>query len=207
MEGRLVLSLVPVSSSDALINSTASVGQTGPSVAMDPSGDYVVAWSQQYSPESAFNYEVDAKIYNSAGVAQGATIKVASANEFAEPSVAMDANGNFVVAWIVLNTSNYYTEIQAQRFNAGARRRGARSPSAATLVKAPQAEDPKVAMDSAGDFTIAWQGYDTTGADQSAGVFAQRFNSSGVAQGNALGVNTVTRRFPGRSGDRDECRW
>ena len=41
-------------------------------------------------------------------------------------------------------------------------------------------------MDSAGDFVIAYQGYDSN----SHGVFAQRFNSSGTAQGSIFRVNT-----------------
>ena len=41
-------------------------------------------------------------------------------------------------------------------------------------------------MDSAGDFVIAYQGYDSN----SHGVFAQRFNSSGAAQGSIFRVNT-----------------
>ena len=41
-------------------------------------------------------------------------------------------------------------------------------------------------MDSAGDFVIAYQGYDSN----SHGVFAQRYNASGAAQGSIFRVNT-----------------
>ena len=49
---------------------------------------------------------------------------------------------------------------------------------------------PAVAMDSAGDFTVTWT---SSGQDGSAGgIYAQRYNSSGVAQGGEVQVNTTT---------------
>ena len=44
-------------------------------------------------------------------------------------------------------------------------------------------------MDSAGNFVIAWQDGGTT---QTAGVYAQRYNSSGVAQGSNTAISTVS---------------
>jgi len=48
---------------------------------------------------------------------------------------------------------------------------------------------PSVAMDADGDFVITWYG---EGADDTAGVFAQRYNASGTAQGSEFLVNTHT---------------
>jgi hypothetical protein len=100
--------------------------------------------------------------------------------------VAMDPNGDFVVAYQVLNTSTYLYGISAQRFNL------AGSPQGSTIILNDGSSDsasgslPKVAMDSAGDFTIAFQGYDSN----SHGVFAQRYNTSGTPQGSVFRVNT-----------------
>ena len=49
---------------------------------------------------------------------------------------------------------------------------------------------PSVAMDSAGDFVIAWQAYNPDGSGY--GVYAQRYNSSGVTQGTEFRVNSYT---------------
>ena len=117
LEERLVLSLVAVSANDAKVNQTASIGQTLPSVAMDANGDYVVAWSKQESPASSYLYEVEARVYNSAGQPQTGEINVGQTSAVARPSVAMDANGDFVVAWQVLNTSTYRYGVSAQRYN------------------------------------------------------------------------------------------
>ena len=102
----------------------------------------------------------------------------------------MDANGDFVVAYQVLDTDTYLYGISAQRFNL------AGSPQGSTITindgssQSAAGELPKVAMDSAGDFVVAYQGYDSN----SHGVFAQRFNSSGVAQGSIFRVNRPPER-------------
>ena len=57
-------------------------------------------------------------------------------------------------------------------------------------------------MDSAGDFVIAYQGYDSN----SHGVFAQRYNASGAAQGSTFRVNTPQQDNQGAPVDRDGFR-
>jgi Bacterial Ig domain/Dockerin type I domain len=186
LEDRLVLSLVAVSPSDAKINVTSPLGQTVPSVAMDANGDYVVAWNNQVHQGPNYLYDVEARVYNSAGQAQTGEIVVAQTKGDTRPSVAMDANGDFVVAYQVLNTTTYLYGISAQRFNL------AGSPQGSALVLNNGSSDsaagklPKVAMDSTGDFVIAYQGYDSN----SHGVFAQQFNPSGASQGSIFRVNT-----------------
>ncbi len=45
-------------------------------------------------------------------------------------------------------------------------------------------KDASVAMDSAGDFVVAWQSNGNDGSEY--GVYAQRYNASGAAQGTEL---------------------
>jgi hypothetical protein len=54
--------------------------------------------------------------------------------------------------------------------------------------------DPVAAMDSTGDFVIAWDsvGQDGTGNGGGSGVYAQRYNSAGTKQGREFRVNTFT---------------
>jgi hypothetical protein len=186
MEERVVLSLVAASGSDAKVNVTSPLDQTLPSVAMDANGDYVVAWNNQVHLGPNYLYDVEARVYNSAGQAQTGEIVVAQTTGDTRPSVAMDANGDFVVAYQVLNTTTYLYGISAQRFKL------AGTPQGSALVlnngssNSAAGELPKVAMDSVGDFVIAYQGYDSN----SHGVFAQRYNSSGASQGSTFRVNT-----------------
>ena len=185
LEERLVLSLVAVSANDAKVNQTASVGQTLPSVAMDANGDYVVAWGDQ---TARYEYNVDARVYNKAGQAQTGEIVVGKTIGVPRPSVAMDANGDFVVTWQVLNSTSYLYGVDAQRYNLAGTAQGSTITLTSGSSRTTMGESPKVAMDSAGDFTIAYQGYDAN----LLGIFAQRYNSSGVAQGSTFGVNSVT---------------
>ena len=186
LEDRLQPSIVAAGSADQKINTFSALDQTTPSVAMDANGDFVVASDNQVQLGPNYLYDVEVRIYNKAGQAQTGGIVVAQTKAGSRPSVAMDANGDFVVAWRVLNTGTFLYGISAQRYSlAGSRQSG-------TIVLADGASNatagslPKVAMDSAGDFTIAFQGYDAS----SLGIFAQQFNSSGVSQGAIFRVNT-----------------
>jgi hypothetical protein len=186
LEDRLVLSLVAASASDTQVNVSAPKDLTVPSVAMDSNGDYVVAWNNQVQPGPSYLYDVEARVYNSAGVAQTGEIQVAQTMGATRPSVAMDPNGDFVVAYQVLNTSTYLYGISAHRYNLAGTAQGS-----AIVVNDGSSDSasgslPKVAMDSAGDFVVAYQGYDAG----SRGIFAQQFNSSGASQGPIVRVNT-----------------
>ena len=161
---------------------------------MDANGDFVVAWSNQTHLGPAYEYNVDARVYNKAGVAQTGEIVVAQTTGDTRPTVAMDANGDFVVTWQVLNTSSYLYGISAQRYNLAGTAQGGNIVLNSGSSNATAGESPKVAMDSAGDFTIAYQGYDAN----SHGIFAERFNASGVSQSGIFPVNTVTTGNQGR---------
>src|SRR2546430_13925526 len=50
--------------------------------------------------------------------------------------------------------------------------------------------EPAVASDADGDFVMAWESYAQDGS--SFGVYAQRYNAAGAAQGGEFRVNTTT---------------
>ena len=55
---------------------------------------------------------------------------------------------------------------------------------------------PSAAMDSTGDFVVAWNSYLQDGSLD--GVYAQRYNAAGVAQGSEFQVNTYTTSYQER---------
>ncbi len=96
----------------------------------------------------------------------------------------MDSAGDFVIAFQGYDA--YSHGVFAQRFNSSGAAQGS-----IFRVNTPQHDNqgaPSIAMDSAGDFVIAWLDGGTT---QAAGVYAQRYNSSGVAQGSNTAISTV----------------
>ena len=96
---------------------TSPLGQTLPSVAMDANGDYVVAWNNQVHLAPIISTTSRRASTIRPGSPRRARSSSPRRREITRPSVAMDANGDFVVAYQVLNTSTYLYGISAQRFN------------------------------------------------------------------------------------------
>ena len=82
---------------ELLVDSAASkVNQQYAAVAMAANGNFVVTWSYNGNGSSA----IDARVFNSSGVAQTSVLQVASGSGSGQPqyaTVATDASGNFVV--------------------------------------------------------------------------------------------------------------
>src|SRR5687768_4296561 len=120
LEDRAMMSATPLGV-EAIVNTeTANAQQTQAespqAVAADASGNYVAVWSSQSQDGDGFG--VYAQRFNAAGVAQGSEIPVntgtATDQQFA--SVAMDADGDFVVVWSTDDAADI--GVRAQRFNA-----------------------------------------------------------------------------------------
>jgi hypothetical protein len=175
------------------VNDTTAGGQNFPSVAMDPDGDFVVAW--QGYPLDRSSYAVYARRYNAAGVPQGGEILVSSGPQRqGVPSVACDADGNFVVAWQINNEGpGFGFGISVQRFSAAGERVGT-SVRANTFVASDQTS-PSVASDAYGNFVVAWMSDAQDGSGR--GIYAQRYNAAGLPQGGEFRVNTTTANAQG----------
>jgi hypothetical protein len=139
-----------------------------PAVAMDPAGDFVVAWYESQS------FAVRAQRFSANGAPVGGLITVDDKNAFiAQPQVAMDANGDFVVAYDSTDGARDDL-VAAAMFNANG-----------TLTKRltlPQQDGfdslPSVAEAPDGRFVIALQEHGQVRLDQ--------FNPQGVEVGIPL---------------------
>src|SRR5262249_32257679 len=78
--------------------------------------------------------------------------------------------------------------VYAQRYSAAGVRQGGEF-RVNTFTSNNQG-DPAVAMDAPGDFIVTWDSYAQDGSDW--GIFAQRYNSAGIARGGEFQVNTFT---------------
>lgn len=102
------------------VTTITSGSQSAPTVGMDAEGDFVVVWhSAKESRGTGFG--VYAQRYNAAGVAQGPEFRVNSftTDDQVWPSVAMDADGDFVVAWESFLQDGSGDGIYAQRYSSG----------------------------------------------------------------------------------------
>src|SRR5688572_14769623 len=113
-------------------------------------------------------------------------------------SVAMDADGDFVVAWSSLPSNvlgggdgqdGSYSGVFAQRYNAAGEPQG--DEFRVNTHTTNSQTRPDVAMNAAGDFVIAWEGFHQPGGER-LDVYAQRYNAAGEPQGDEFRVNTRT---------------
>jgi hypothetical protein len=97
-----------------LVVSAATTDEDEPAVAMDSHGDFVVAWREV---ETNGHTNVLAQRFNFSGTRLGGIVPVATGIfQQHDPSVAMDARGDFVVAY-TRDTNNSNPDVFAKLFN------------------------------------------------------------------------------------------
>jgi hypothetical protein len=151
---------------------------------MDAAGNFVLVWSS-HTPTAV---DVFARRYDAAGVAQGAEFQVNTYTTGAQgyPAVAIDPAGNFVVAWASSQTTPNTDDIFARRYDSAGLPLG--DEFRVNTVTSGLQTSPAVAMNAAGAFVVAWTGDD----GNLMGVFARRFDASGIPLGSDFRVNQYT---------------
>jgi len=179
--------------SEFRVNSYTSGDQRWPTVAMADDGDFVVTWSG----DQGNAHEVFAQRFGADGAPQGSEFRVntyTSSNQN-HSTIAMNGDGDLVVAWTSLNQNESLYNVYAQRYTASGVAQGSEF-----LVNSSTTGEQRynaVAMDESGNFVITWSSLPGEGSDWA--VYAQRFDASGVPQGTAFLVNTTTTYRQSRS--------
>ncbi|MBC7473643.1 MAG: hypothetical protein H7263_05080, partial [Candidatus Sericytochromatia bacterium] len=181
--------------------------QQNPSVAMDSAGDFVVAWTS--NNQIGINQDGDGDgIYAKRYIASAIDKTLTPGSEFLvntyttgnqkNASVAMDSMGDFVVAWqsynqIGINQDGSRYGVYAQRYTSATTLTTQGSEFHVNTYTTGDQRNASVAMDSAGDFVVAWQSYQE-GPGSGDGVYAQRYTSATTltTQGSEFHVNTYT---------------
>ncbi len=174
--------------SEFRVNTYTNKEQLGASVAMDAAGNFVVTWSSK--DQDGDNWGVYAKRFNAAGVPQGGEFRVnnVTTKEQTATSVAMAADGSFVVTWSSKDQDGDNWGVYAKRFSAAGVPQGSEFRVNTTTAK--EQEFSSVAMDASGNFVVSWSSKDQDGDNW--GVYAQRYSAAGVAQGGEFRVNVNT---------------
>ncbi|MBN1673692.1 MAG: hypothetical protein JXR37_21775 [Kiritimatiellae bacterium] len=182
------------------VNNSTACSQYRPAVGMDADGDFVVAWQ---SDENEDGHGIYARRFDSAGTKLGGQFRVNSTtnNELGGVSVAVDADGDFVVAWqgsglLSANAAHgdagcidkKQDEVYARRYNA------AGTPLGPPFRVNSNTEDfqcaPAVAMAADGAFTVVWQSWGQDGS--CAGVYGKAYHAAGTERGGEFPVNGYT---------------
>ena len=178
--------------SEFLVNDTTTYDQEHAHVAMAADGSFVVVFESNIEASGTYYDNIYAQRYDASGTQIGSNflVNTTTAGDQNDADIAMDAAGNFVVVWAGERTAggSVYS-IYGQRYNASGVAQG--SEFLVNSVASNNDQHASVAMNDSGNFVVTWDRVSGSDAD----IQAQRFNSSGVAQGSAISVTNTTSYF------------
>lgn len=173
--------------SQIAVNSVATGQQRHPSVAVDDTGRFVVAWEDDQDDDG--KPEVMVRGFNANGTERfhDLTVNTVLSGAQSHPAVACDKTGNFVVAWEDDQDDNGYFQIHARGFTAA----GAQRIATFTVNSAAAGEqfNPAIAMAAAGDFVVAWE--DDQDDDGNFQIFGRGFTSTGGTRFAQKAINAT----------------
>jgi VCBS repeat-containing protein len=163
------------------VNTSTENSQLLPTVAMDGSGGFIVAWQSD-------GQGVYAQRYDSNGDPVGDEFRVNTftAGSPRNVSVVSDGAGNFVIAWDSDGQDGSGRGVYGQRYDSDGMPVGSEF-QVNTFTSGSQSS-PSVAMDGAGNFVVAWQGEGEGGF----GVYGQSYSADGTPVGGEFQIDTIT---------------
>jgi hypothetical protein len=168
LEGRQLMSLGPEFIGP--INTTTRNAQFDSDNASNAGGQSVVVWTDTFS---STDHDIRAQRFNSFGTKIGPEIVVSfSGLDEGSPSVAIDGQGRFEVAWTQFLPGGD-SNVVAQRFDANGNKVGDVIQVGAGTFRET---DPDVATDLVGDFVVS---YTRNTNNNNPDIFAKEYNNAG----------------------------
>jgi Ca2+-binding RTX toxin-like protein len=167
------------------VNQWTDAVQTQPSVAVLPSGNFVVTWTTERPYPAVF--DIAGRIYDSAGKPLGPEFLINStrAGFQTSPVVVSLKTGGFLVTW----DSGFVT---AQLYDETGTKVGGEF-----VASPPNVDTHDVAALAGGGFVIGWYRANAEGPDKdgntSPGIQAQIYDATGSAVGSIFAVNTFVK--------------
>lgn len=155
-----------------------------PDAAMGTEGNFAIVWMQDKSSNSIIT-----RLYNADGTAKTEPFEISTIrfSSVTRPSIAMDKDGNFVVAWDGDPNLASLDDIHARRYGFDGKAIGEQF-IVNTTIEGPQ-QNPQVAMNNRGRFIIVWDSKIDPDINER-DIFAQRYDSAGGPLGDEFQVNT-----------------
>jgi hypothetical protein len=170
------------------VNTYTAGGMFQPAVASDADGDFVVVWVRADGDRS---FGVFGQRYRSNGAPRGDEFRVNTYTTGGQssPSVASDADGDFIVIWHSGNDQDGdgFGGF-GQRYQSSGARLG-REFRINTYTSSGQGE-PNVASDADGDFVVVWQSGSFADNSPFSGLFGRRYRSTGSPLGGQFRVSS-----------------
>jgi len=162
-------------------------------IGFDKNRNFVITWESVGQDQS--DGGVFAQRFNKNGKPLGTEFQVNSFSEGNQgsPVIAMDKNGNFIIAWESWEQDGDSYGIFAQRFNKNGIPLG-------TEFQVNTYTDnhqwlPQIDLDKNGNFVITWESQKQDKSD--GGVFAQKFDKNGTPLGTEFQVNSFSKSNQG----------
>ncbi|MCD4728414.1 MAG: hypothetical protein K8R46_12175 [Pirellulales bacterium] len=190
---------------EILVNTTVAQRQDNSDVAMDDAGNFVVAWRSDQQDGNSWG--IYGQRFAATGAALGGEFRANAytLDDQIDPVVAMDADGDFIVAWSSMGQDGSGYGIYARRYTpAGVAKTASEFRVNQTTLN--WQVTPDVGMAANGMFAVTWSafGQDNIAVENPTfdyGIYARMFNPDGsdfvsTATGTALGefrVNSATR--------------
>ena len=170
------------------VNTYTTSNQQSPAIAALSEGGFIITW--QSAGQDGSTNGVYAQRYDAHGVAQGAEFQVNTytTNAQQRPAVAALSEGGFVITWESNGQDGSGNGVYAQRYNAAGVAQGAEFQVNTYTTNAQSF--PAIGALTEGGFVITWQSFVQDGSFN--GIYAQRYDAHGVAQGAEFRVNTYT---------------
>ncbi|MCM2372825.1 DUF4347 domain-containing protein [Aporhodopirellula aestuarii] len=175
---------------DQQVTSAEDRGSTR-AVSMAADGSYVVVWTSLNQDGSGKGVYAQRFAADGTAITTEFRVNETPTNDQQWASVSSAFDGTFVVTW-TSNQGATGDDIYYRRFAANGT--ALTGELVANTSTSGVQKNSVIGMNTfTGEFVIAWQGNGTqSGETDSAGIFAQRFDSSGAAVGSEFRVNTAT---------------
>ncbi len=144
----------PIDATEFLVNSYTTGRQQAPTVDGDGSGGFVVVW--QNGENDGPTQGLRGQIYGSDGSAQGSEFQVNSQTDGFQvrPTLAVNDDGSFVVAWEATSFDGDGSGIVARLFDSSGSALG--TEFLVNEVTTGEQRNPEVAADGQGGFVVVW---------------------------------------------------
>ena len=171
---------------EIVVNQIRNGDQGRPSVAMSDDGRFVVAWHA--NDLDGAGRGVFTRRFSADGVAitEEIPVNTTTAGEQVSPVAAMDADGDFAVAWFSQAPGGITRSALVRCFSADGTPRSDEIP----FASAENLDLPLgLAMSAGGPFVATWGTYTNDQGVFSGDVFAQRYTAAGTPAGGPITVN------------------
>jgi hypothetical protein len=157
-----------------------------PDAAMDARGNFVVTWMRDRS-----SHPIMARLFGPDGTPRtdAFPVNAESVASVTRPSIAMNSQGWFLIAWDGDPNRAANDDIHARLYDPNGVPRG--EPFVVNAIRDGAQQWPQAALNEANEFVIVWE-YDAGDPNEGADIYARRFAADGRPLGEESRLNTYT---------------